>query len=241
MNQYHGNAPPSTDPQSAFAELSGIVLGAQPLEQVLERVAELSQQAIPGAAAVSMTLLGGDRARSVAFAGDVAAGLDERQYDAGFGPCMDAARTGTTIVIADTASDETYPEFAREARRQGVTNTVSIGLPIADRTIGALNVYGTDAGAPFDQDAISTARTFAHYAAVALANASLYGSTAELAQQLQQALRSRAVIDQAKGIIMAQLRCSPDDAFRHLTSMSQGQNRKVRDVAAEIVHRTQQS
>jgi GAF domain-containing protein len=153
---------------------------------------------------------------------------------------MDAARTGTTIVIKNTATDQTYPEFAREARRQGVTNTVSIGLPIAERTIGALSVYGMDGREPFDQDAIATARAFAHYAAVALANAALYSSTAELSQHLQLALQSRAVIDQAKGIIMAQLRCSPDEAFTHLVAQSQRQNRKLRDVAAEIVDHTQQ-
>jgi len=61
---------------------------------------------------------------------------------------------------------------------------------------------------------------------VALANAALYSSTAELAQQLQQALQSRAVIDQAKGIIMAELRCNPDDAFTYLTTLSQDQNRR---------------
>jgi GAF domain-containing protein len=240
MNEQPADAAHETDPQTAFAELSAIMLGAQPLSKTLERVAELSTRAIPGAGGVSVTLLDGDQARSVAFTGGLAAGLDERQYETGFGPCMDAARTGTTIVIKDTASDQTYPEFAREARRHGVTNTVSIGLPVADRTIGALNVYGMDGGEPFDQEAIATAQTFAHYAAVALANAHLYTSTVELVQQLQQALQSRAVIDQAKGIIMAQRRCNPDEAFTHLVAQSQRQNRKLRDLATEIVDRTQQ-
>jgi hypothetical protein len=61
MNHNGDDAPPNTDPQTAFTELGAIVLGAQPLDQVLERVAELSQQAIPGAGAVSVTLLDGDQ------------------------------------------------------------------------------------------------------------------------------------------------------------------------------------
>ena len=240
MNEPAAGPASSTDPQAAFTELSAIMLGAQPLGQTLERVAELSQLAIPGAGAVSVTLLDSGHPRSVAFTGHLAAALDERQYDSGFGPCMDAARTGTTVVIKDTATDQTYPVFAREAHRHGVTNTLSVGLPVAERTIGALNVYGMNGGEPFDQDAVATAVTFAHYAAVALANAALYSSTAQLAQQLQRALQSRAVIDQAKGVIMAQLRCSPDEAFTHLVTESQRQNRKLRDLAAEIIERTQQ-
>lgn len=230
---------PISDPQTAFAELSAIMLGAQPLNEVLERVAQLAQQAIPGAHAVSVTLLDGDQARSIAFTGELAAALDERQYEAGYGPCMDAARTGTIIAIRDTANESNYPEFAREARNNGVTNTVSVGLPLPDRVIGALNVYGTDGHEPFDDDALTTAQSFAHYAAVALANAALYTSTAELVQQLQTALVSRAVIDQAKGIIMAQLHCGPDEAFATLTKQSQREHRKLRDIAKDVVERAQ--
>ena len=94
MDQHPGDPPRNTDPQS----------------QVFDRAAELSQQAIPGAAAVSVILLEGERARSAAFTSGAAARLGERQYEAGFGPCMDAARTGTKIVISDTATDQTYPE-----------------------------------------------------------------------------------------------------------------------------------
>jgi GAF domain-containing protein len=231
----------STDPQIAFAELSSIMLGAQPLGMILERIAELAHQAIPGAGAASVTLLDGAQTRSVAFTGGLASGLDERQYDAGFGPCMDAARTGTTIIIPDTATDQKYPDFSREARRHGVTNIVSIGLPVAERTIGALNIYGLggERSGPFDEEALVTAKAFAHYAAVALANAALFTSTSELVTHLQTALDSRAVIDQAKGILMGQTHCTADEAFRQLARRSQESNVKLRDVAAEIVRRAQ--
>ena len=92
MDEHLADLSRNTDPQTAFDELATIMLGAQPLGQVLRRVADLAQRAIPEAAAVSVTLLDGDQARSVAFTGDLAAGLDERQYEAGFGPCMDCAQ-----------------------------------------------------------------------------------------------------------------------------------------------------
>jgi GAF domain-containing protein len=225
-----------SDPHNAFAELSGIVLGEQPLAQVLQRVAELAQHAIPGAGAVSVTLLESDQARSVAFTGDLAAALDERQYELGFGPCMDAARTGSTIFLDYTSNQEKYPDFVRQARRHGVVHSVSIGLPVAERIIGALNVYGMDQeDAPFDEDALAIARAFSHYAAVALANAALFSSTAELADHMQQALDSRAVIDQAKGIIMAKRGCNADEAFDHLVKLASTQHLKLRQVAEQLV------
>jgi AmiR/NasT family two-component response regulator len=79
------------------------------------------------------------------------------------------------------------------------------------------------------------AQTFAGYAAVALANAHLYDAQATLAQHMQAAMENRAVIEQAKGIIMGDRRCSPDEAFQILTKLSQDTNRKLRDVATALV------
>ncbi len=229
-----GGAQPPQDPRVAFAELSKIMLGEQPLSATLTRVAELARQTIPGAAAVSVTLVRDDEVESAAFTGPIAAQLDERQYEAGFGPCMDAATSGGTITINDTAHSETYPDFARAARRQGVTHSMSVGLPAQRQIIGGLNIYGTGDGT-FDEQAQELATAFASYAAVAVANAGLYASTAQLAAHLQQALASRAVIDQALGIVMAQRRCTADEAFDTLRTVSQNSNVKVRDVAARLV------
>ncbi|MBB5111303.1 AmiR/NasT family two-component response regulator [Micromonospora echinospora] len=113
---------------------------------------------------------------------------------------------------------------------------MSIALPIQEAVTGALNLYGSSAHA-FDQSSIDLAEEFAAYAAVALANAHLYESTSTLAQQMREAMRSRAVIEQAKGIIMGQRRCSADEAFTLLAKLSQDTNRKLRDVAEALVAR----
>jgi AmiR/NasT family two-component response regulator len=107
---------------------------------------------------------------------------------------------------------------------------------LQEEVTGALNVYARTPGA-FDDEAIVVGQTFAGYAAVALANADLYHTTQTLTQQLQAAMASRAVIEQAKGIIMGEQRCTPDAAFRILSKVSQDSNRKVRDVAAALVAR----
>jgi GAF domain-containing protein len=140
---------PPRDPRAAFAELSKIMLGEQPLTATLERVAALAKQTIPGAADVSVTLLQGGEAASVAFTGPLSVQLDERQYEAGFGPCMDAAVSGRMIAISNTADSPTYPDFGRAAARRGIRHTLSMGLPVARQTIGALNIYATD-DTPFD-------------------------------------------------------------------------------------------
>jgi GAF domain-containing protein len=225
------------EPHVAFAELSKIMLGAEPLTATLERIAGLARATMPEVDEVSMTLLEGGKAKTAVFTGTLAIQLDERQYDTGFGPCLDAAGSGQTIVVDTSDPDATYPEFAQAARRAGVTHTVSVGLPVPERLVGALNVYASTAQ-PLDTDTVKVAETFAGYAAVAMANAALYTSTAELVKQLQTAMETRAVIEQAKGILMAKHRYSGDHAFRDLARASQKANRKLRDIAQGIVDST---
>src|SRR5215213_9818445 len=228
------------DRERVFAELARIRLDDQPLTKVLGRVAELAKEVLPEARDVSVTLLddaggastGPVRARTVAFTGDLAVDLDERQYRSGFGPCLDVAVSGETILV-DTSNDGQYPEFSAAARRLGVTHSLSVGLPIPQRTIGALNIYGS--AGPFTDREVESAHAFAGHAAVAVANAALYASTADLARNLQIAMASRAVIEQAKGIVLAQRRCSADEAFELLRAGSQRQNVKLRVLCQSIV------
>src|SRR4051812_7502408 len=113
---------------------------------------------------------------TVGFTGALAAHLDERQYDSGFGPCVDAALSGTVITIPDTAHSPTYPDFGRVAAGHGVTHTMSIGLPVPERTIGGVNIYATD-DHPFDQATQEVATPFAGYPPPAVANATAYATT----------------------------------------------------------------
>ncbi|NAZ81241.1 ANTAR domain-containing protein [Kineococcus sp. R8] len=224
-----------TDPQAAFAQLGRMLLGEKPLIEVLHEVARLAVGTIPGADEVSITLIEDDRTRTAAFSGSLAATLDERQYGDGFGPCLDAAQSGNVVRVDDTADEALYPHFAAVARRQGVTSVLAVGLPMPARVLGGLNVYRLHGTAPLDGAAEATATAFGAYAAVALANAALLDSRQRLALHLQAAMQSRSTIDQAKGIIMSLAACDADEAFRLLAKRSQQSNRKLRDLAAEIV------
>jgi GAF domain-containing protein len=227
-----------TDPASAFAEFGRIKLGETDLPGVLTRVADLARSTLPGADEVSITLIRDGRPYTAAYTGEVALQLDERQYEGDAGPCLQAAADKITVSVPDTAADTRWDGWAAKAAAAGVGSVLSVGLPIQEGVTGAVNIYGLRPHA-FDDATVLLAQRFAGYASVALANAHLHDSTANLAQHMQAAMGSRAVIEQAKGIIMGERRCSADEAFAILTRISQDSNRKVRDVAAALVARVE--
>ena len=218
-----------------FAVLAAIVMNEQTLGEVLRQVADLARTVVPGADEVSVTLIERGRPTSVAFTGDLAVVLDERQYQDGFGPCVDAARTGRLITVEDTAHCPAYPEFAALAERKGVHRSLSVNIPTRQGVTAALNIYGSDAPGPFEPAAVDIAVAFAGYAAIALLNAALYAAAEAETDQLRQAMISRAGIEQAKGIVMRDRHCSADEAFIVLRDISAVTNRKVRDIAQSVI------
>ncbi|MCX5115637.1 GAF and ANTAR domain-containing protein [Micromonospora sp. NBC_00362] len=218
------------DPHEAFAELGRIRLADVDLDALLDRIAQLAKRTIPGASEVSVTLLHGNKPQTAAFTGELARALDEKQYERGYGPCLQAAESTSSLMVPDTGSEQRWPGWAQA----GAHSSLSVGLPVHEQVTGALNIYATTSNA-FDDDAIAIAQTFAGFAAVGLANAHLYETQATLAGHMQKAMENRAVIEQAKGIIMGERRCTPEQAFAILSKMSQDSNRKVRDVASAMV------
>jgi GAF domain-containing protein len=222
------------DAQAAFDELARIVLSDQTMDGLLQRVAELAQGVIPGAAEVSVTMVGRDKATTVVATGSLATALDERQYDDESGPCLDAAQSGSVASIPDMRTEVRWPHFTKAAVEAGALSSLSTPIPLQQYANAALNMYGTEAGV-FDDEAQAMAQSFASYAGVALANMHLYESTRTLAEQLQVAMESRAVIEQAKGVLMGQRRCTAEEAFDILVKLSQQSNRKLREVAQALV------
>lgn len=221
-------------PQQAFEELSRITLADYTLTSVMEKVAELTRKTVPGADAVSVTFIERGKASTAAYEGERALKLDERQYERGYGPCLDCIDGSQAVHIKDMTAETRWPQFTADARQYGVGSSMSIPVPVQREVAAALNIYSTDAHA-FDEQAEELASTFAAYAGVALANMHLYQAQERVAQQLQTAMESRAVIEQAKGILMGARRCTAEEAFDLLVKLSQDNNRKLRDVASTIV------
>ena len=229
------------DPREALRQLSLGLLDQDSLGAFLERVASVATRAVPGADHVSITLMANDGSepRSIAFTGDLAVALDERQYEDGYGPCLNAAETGMTVAIPDTATTEVYRDFGAQCQQRGVQSTLAVGLPIAGRSIGAMNIYNLSGGVT-DPEAVKTAEAFASYASIVLANAAVLADSKEFADQMQAAMQHRSVIEQAKGMLMLTNGYSDQDAFAELAIRSQRENIKLRDVAAEMVQQARQ-
>jgi GAF domain-containing protein len=221
----------STD---AFAELGRIRFSEIDLPAALTAVADLAKQSIPGADDVSVTLVGAGGAHTAAFTGQRALVVDEWQYQQGNGPCLAAATANITVAVPDLAGDGRWPDWADRAIDGGVHSSISVGLPLHESVSGAFNVYATKPHA-FDDEAVILAETFAGYAAVAMANAHPRADATSLADHGEAAMDSRAVIEQAKGIIMAERRCTADDAFGVLAKVCQQSDRTLAEVAAALV------
>jgi GAF domain-containing protein len=186
-------------------------------------------------AAITMIVEGSTR--TGVFTHPEAPEIDQAQYEQGDGPCISAFRTQQTYRIASTIDDDRWPEFAKTALAHGIHSTLSIPLRARGDALGALNLYADSPGA-FTDDHERIVYAFADQASIALANAQVYWDARQLSENLSEAMKTRETISQAVGILMARGGRSPDDAFQLLASASQRENRKVRDIAEQIVTRT---
>ncbi|HEX3621991.1 MAG TPA: GAF and ANTAR domain-containing protein [Acidimicrobiales bacterium] len=230
----------STDPRAnALRALARFVVADSRIGDTLLRVSEITTEAMPSAELAGISLLSDAGKPTTAIFTDTSAPeIDAGQYESGRGPCLDAWRTQKVVRIddMDLASDD-YPEFVKAAEAHGVKSTLSLPLVVGERGIGALNLYARVADG-FSKDDESLGVDLAAAAAIVLANASDYWQASELSEQLTQAMQSRAVIEQAKGMLMAQSpNLDADGAFDLLRRASQRENVKLRDIAQRIVER----
>jgi GAF domain-containing protein len=214
-------------------ELAGVVVVDRPLDAVLTQIVQIARRALPGADASSITLIRDERGYTAAYDGQLAMDADELQYDRGYGPCLDAGRSGEVFIIADMRTEERWPDYARSGAEVGVGSSLSMPLPFQGATIGALNNY---AGRPeaFGVGDVVAAEEVAAFVAIAVANAEASARATDDVANMRRAMVSRAVIEQAKGILMERYKTTPEQAFTLLTHASQHSNVKLRDVAEEL-------
>jgi GAF domain-containing protein len=217
-------------------ELSLVVLVDRTLTEVLTDITRIASGGIPGAEATSITLIRNDKPFTAAHAGEMALAADELQYEQGHGPCIDAGRGGVLLRIDDMRTEQRWPDYvAHLLRTTDVRSSLSVPLPYQGSSIGALNNYSTEPGAFAGEESLAAGQQVAEYVAVAVANADAHWQLGEQARNMRLAMESRAVIEQAKGVLMAQRRLTADAAFEVLRAASQRYNRKLRDIAVGIV------
>jgi GAF domain-containing protein len=222
-------------------ELSRVVLVDRTLDDVLGEVTRIAATGIPGAEASSITLLRNDKAFTAAYHGEMALAADELQYEKGYGPCMDAGRGGVLLRIDDMQTETRWRDYVANVQATtDVRSSLSVPLPYQGTFIGALNNYSTRPAAFASPESLEAGLEVAEVVAVAVANADAHWQLGEQARNMRLAMESRAVIEQAKGVLMSQRRVDAEQAFEILREASQRYNRKLRDIADGIVEGTRQ-
>jgi GAF domain-containing protein len=221
------------DPQDRWTEslLLAPVIDEQ-LDATLTRVSLLAVEQIQGCDIAGVTLIRDGKPVTAAFTDLEAPEIDSAQYETGEGPCLDAFRHNRVFTIRDTRGETRWPAFADMAAAHGILSTLSLPLRVNGDALGALNLYSRAVDG-FVEDEVPA--LFASHAAVVLANAQAYWAAHALSEQLETAMKSRAVIEQAKGVLMQRDRCTADQAFERLRTESQHKNVKLRDLAKAIV------
>lgn len=218
----------------SLAALSRFVLGHNTVAETLTKVSELTLDAVAPADIVGITMMVDGRPQTAVFTDPTSPEVDQAQYDSGDGPCLDAFREQQVHRIDSTSESGKWPAFRRAAADHGIGSTLSLPLIIDHVGVGAMNLYAKKHHAFGDEEA-AAASLFAAQAAIVLANAQIYWDARSLGENLGEAMRSRAVIEQAKGVLMGAQHCSDEDAFKLLVRASQRENVKLRDIAQRIV------
>ena len=216
--------------------LHALPLGAAEVEAFLEKVAGLAAVAVADDCSCGITLRQGRAFTTVAASDETAAIVDEVQYGAGEGPCLEAIATERIVYVRDQETDSRWGEYRQAALDRGVRSSLSLPLFVEDACAGALNLYGRVPDA-FDSAAQGRANVFAAQAATTIALDLRLREHERRSDQVAEALRSRSTIDQALGILMAEEQCDADTALALLRHHSQVTNQKLRVVAARLVER----
>jgi hypothetical protein len=230
-------ATPTTRLAMAFASIALHLYEAEDFEEVLSRIVEVTASAVEGCEMASVTVRDDVATfRTVASTDTTATEVDDAQYAVSQGPCLDAIEHG--VVYTPRFPDARWPSLGARPTAYGVHSTVSFrlaapGTVIGDPFEGSLNAY---AGAPeaFTDEAQEIGLILAAHASVAARGVREREAYEQLGRQLHEALSTRDVIGQAKGILMERLKVTPEDAFDLLRRSSQQLNMKLREVADRL-------
>ncbi len=222
------------NPVDALERLGRLALREHCMKSLLQSVAELATEVMPGNPEASVSLLINDRSSTAVFTGRLALDCDESQYGRGYGPCLHAAGSGELLEVADARIETRWRDYMERAVEHGALSSLSVPLPINEGIAGAINVYARKPHA-FDEDSRSVATRFAAYAAVVAANMYAYEEARDLIEHLERRVESRAVIERATGILMERYELTADQSLQALTRAARYTDTKARDIADTLV------
>ena len=204
------------------------------LETVLTELTE-SVTAVLGLSGAGVTMADDGRLRFVTAVSEASGDLERNQEQQQAGPCRDAYDTGDVVRVTDVREESTrWPEFSAAATHLSVAGVAGIPMRLADQIIGALNLYASRPRVWSDEE-IAVAGVLANVATSYVVNASKLRQQEQLTEQLQHALESRVIIEQAKGITAQQNSVTIDQAYQLMRGHARKNNASLRLVAEAIV------
>ncbi|HEY7325356.1 MAG TPA: GAF and ANTAR domain-containing protein [Streptosporangiaceae bacterium] len=216
-----------------IASLAQLLLADADPDVTLRQIAELALEVIPGSTAAGV-VAAAEASWSFAASAGTVTDLHSSQLQTGEGPVAEALRYGEARRIDNAAEEDRWSAVCSAMASEGLQSCLVLPLRTDRKAGGALAVYSSKADA-FIGSSHDIALLFAAQGGVAVRNAALYRRCHQMVENLQIALTSRAVIEQAKGILVAEYGYTPDIAFKRLSVMSQNSNRRVREIAADVV------
>jgi AmiR/NasT family two-component response regulator/PAS domain-containing protein len=219
---------------TAVAELCTLPVDALDQQRLLSQIAFVVRSAVPSASTASVIVgdpLSPDRLASDSIEAQT---LDGLQMRVGEGPCVDAFRGGGAVVVSDVTADDRWPHLAEASTKQPLRSVMALPIRLADERAGVVTVYGHEVGG-FVERTLRVGEIVTSAVAAVLHGAHDRSSLQALIHHLERALSSRAVIEQAKGIVMAHHGGTADEAFARLVTFSSRHNVKLRDLATLIV------
>jgi GAF domain-containing protein len=223
-----------TEMAAVLARFAGTLVGQYTLDDVMAQLgADVGR--ILGVAGAGV-MMGDDlgRLHFVATSDGVLQSLEALQIELDEGPCLMAYRTGEIVIAADLAADERFPAFGPKAVACGMRAVHSFPMALDGTTIGALNLYAAEAGGPEGEQA-AAGQTFADVATAFLVHARDLQQREIFTDDLQRALSSRVVVEQAKGYVAAKRAITPTAAFELLRRYARDHRVKVQVVARGVV------
>lgn len=227
-------ATPTTGLASAFALIAENLYAAESYDGVLLRIAATAVSTVSGCQMASVTVRESGIYRTASTTSAAASAVDQSQYDANEGPCMDAVDTAfdTAVVYATSFPDNRWPTLASRPAELGARSAASYRLATPSNA-GSLNTYGSEPGA-FSDEAQQIGLILAAHASMAAKAVRERDALQEVALNLHKALLTRDVIGQAKGILMERLKLTPEEAFDVLRQASSRLNEKLHAVAYDL-------
>jgi GAF domain-containing protein len=220
----------------SLERFAAILTGGYGIGDVLHNLTE-EMAAVLNVTGAGVTLVHDGRQRFVTAAVDAIASLERVQEIWQSGPCVDAVASATSVTVTDiNAGDvgERWPDYVIAARTTGIHAVAGIPMLSEGEAIGAVNLYDGQSR-DWSADDVRIATVFASIATGYLTHASAAQQQQRTAEQLQQALNTRLIIEQAKGVLAAKRQIPIDEAFNRLREYARAHGARIDAVSHAVV------